>query len=98
MSDNPEQVSPDNQQDEVHLEDIHPEDHFPGHHKENIEVPISTFLTSIVTSIVSKTAWINVLVIVIILIHGEEVTNNHPSDSGSAIGRLFTPINTNKEI
>ncbi len=81
MSDNPEQVSPDNQQDEVHLEDIHPEDHFPGHHKENIEVPISKFLTSIVTSITTKTAWINVIVMLTILI---QVTLRYGFHAGEA--------------
>ncbi len=77
MSDNTEVLS----NEELHMQDIHPEDHFPGHHKDNVEVPISTFLTSIVTSIVSKTAWINVLVIVIILI---QVTLRYGFHSGAA--------------
>ncbi len=36
---------------------------------------------------------------IVLLIHGENVTENHSSDSGSAIGRLFTPTITNhKEV
>ena len=36
---------------------------------------------------------------IVLLIHGENVTDNHSSDSGSAIGRLFTPTITNhKEV
>ena len=70
MSDNPEQVSPDNQQDDLHMQDIHPEDHFPGHYKDNIEIPISKFLTCIVTSITTKTAWLNVIVMITIFDSG----------------------------
>ena len=81
MSDNPEQVSPSHQEDEVHMSDIHPEDHFPGHHKDKIEIPISKFLTSIVTSITTKTAWINMLVMFTILI---QVTLRYGFHSGEA--------------
>ena len=81
MSENPEQVSDGHQEDEVHLQDIHPEDHFPGHYKDNIEIPISKFLTCIVTSITTKTAWINVLVMLTILI---QVTLRYGFHSGEA--------------
>jgi len=81
MSDNPEQVFSDNQEDEVHVSDIKPEDHFPGHHKDNIEIPISKFLSCIVTSITTKTAWINVLVMITILI---QVTLRYGFHAGEA--------------
>ena len=81
MSDNPEQVSHGHQEDEVHLQDIHPEDHFPGHYKDNVEIPISKFLTCIVTSITTKTAWINVLVMFTILI---QVTLRYGFHAGEA--------------
>ena len=81
MSENPEQVSDGHQEDEVHLQDIHPEDHFPGHYKDNVEIPISKFLTCIVTSITTKTAWINVLVMLTILI---QVTLRYGFHSGEA--------------
>ncbi len=81
MSDNPEQVSPDNQQDDLHMQDIHPEDHFPGHYKDNIEIPISKFLTCIVTSITTKTAWLNVIVMLTILI---QVTLRYGFHAGEA--------------
>jgi TRAP-type mannitol/chloroaromatic compound transport system permease small subunit len=34
---------------------------------------------------------------VVMLIHGENITDSQPADNGSAIGRLFTPI-IKKEI
>ena len=45
-----------------------PEDHFPGHYSDNVHIPIVSFLTSIVTTITTKTAWINLLVMFTILI------------------------------
>jgi hypothetical protein len=36
---------------------------------------------------------------IVLLIHGENVTDNRSSDGGSAIGRLFTPtISNHKEV
>jgi len=35
---------------------------------------------------------------VVILIHGEDLKNTDSGNGGSAIGRLFTPTITNKEI
>ncbi len=58
-----------------------PEDHFPGHHSDNVYIPIVSFLTSIVTTITTKTAWINVLVMITILI---QVTLRYGFHSGEA--------------
>jgi len=39
------------------------------HCRDNVHIPIVSFLTSIVTTITTKTAWINLLVILVILIN-----------------------------
>ena len=58
-----------------------PEDHFPGHYKDNVHIPIVSFLTSIVTAITTKTAWINLLVMLVILI---QVTLRYGFHAGEA--------------
>ena len=58
-----------------------PEDHFPGHYSDNVHIPIVSFLTSIVTTITTKTAWINLLVMFTILI---QVTLRYGFHAGEA--------------
>ena len=58
-----------------------PEDHFPGHYSDNVHIPIVSFLTSIVTTITTKTAWINLLVMFTILI---QVTFRYGFHAGEA--------------
>ena len=58
-----------------------PEDHFPGHHSDNVYIPIVSFLTSIVTAITTKTAWINMLVMFTILV---QVTLRYGFHAGEA--------------
>jgi len=58
-----------------------PEEHFPGHYKDNVHIPIVSFLTSIVTAITTKTAWINLLVMLVILI---QVTLRYGFHAGEA--------------
>ena len=58
-----------------------PEDHFPSHYKDNVHIPIVSFLTSIVTAITTKTAWINLLVMFTILI---QVTLRYGFHAGEA--------------
>jgi len=58
-----------------------PEDHFPGHHSDNVYIPIVSFLTSIVTAITTKTAWINLLVMFTILV---QVTLRYGFHAGEA--------------
>ncbi len=80
MSHNPEKKSPNHQESVVYIPD-NPEDYFPGHHKDKIHIPIASFLTSIVTSITTKTAWINMLVMLTIL---TQVTLRYGFHAGEA--------------
>jgi TRAP-type mannitol/chloroaromatic compound transport system permease small subunit len=41
----------------------------PDHYENNVRIPIVSFLTSIVTKITTKTAWINLLVMLVIMIN-----------------------------
>ena len=58
-----------------------PEDLFPDQNKDNIHIPIVSFLTSIVTAITTKTAWINLLVMFTILV---QVTLRYGFHAGEA--------------
>ena len=58
-----------------------PEELFPDHQKDNVHIPIVSFLTSIVTAITTKTAWINMLVMFTILI---QVTLRYGFHAGEA--------------
>ena len=58
-----------------------PEDLFPDQNKDNIHIPIVSFLTSIVTAITTKTAWINMLVMFTILV---QVTLRYGFHAGEA--------------
>ena len=58
-----------------------PEDLFPDQKKDNVHIPIVSFLTSIVTIITTKTAWINMLVMFTILI---QVTLRYGFHAGEA--------------
>ena len=58
-----------------------PEDLFPDRKKDNVYIPIVSFLTSIVTTITTKTAWINMLVMLTILI---QVTLRYGFHAGEA--------------
>ena len=58
-----------------------PEDLFPDQKKDNVHIPIVSFLTSIVTAITTKTAWINMLVMFTILI---QVTLRYGFHAGEA--------------
>ena len=58
-----------------------PEDLFPDRQKNNVHIPIASFLTSIVTTITTKTAWINMLVMLTILI---QVTLRYGFHAGEA--------------
>jgi len=57
------------------------EDLFPDQKKDNVHIPIVSFLTSIVTAITTKTAWINMLVMFTILI---QVTLRYGFHAGEA--------------
>jgi len=58
-----------------------PKDLFPDQKKDNVHIPIVSFLTSIVTTITTKTAWINLLVMFTILI---QVTLRYGFHAGEA--------------
>ena len=58
-----------------------PEELFPDHQKDNVHIPIVSFLTSIVTAITTKTAWINMLVMFTILV---QVTLRYGFHAGEA--------------
>ena len=58
-----------------------PEELFPDRKKDNVHIPIASFLTSIVTTITTKTAWINMLVMFTILI---QVTLRYGFHAGEA--------------
>jgi len=58
-----------------------PEDLFPDQKKDNVHIPIVSFLTSIVTTITTKTAWINMLVMFTILV---QVTLRYGFHAGEA--------------
>ena len=58
-----------------------PEELFPDQKKDNVHIPIVSFLTSIVTAITTKTAWINMLVMFTILI---QVTLRYGFHAGEA--------------
>ena len=58
-----------------------PKDLFPDQQKDNVYIPIVSFLTSIVTTITTKTAWINMLVMFTILI---QVTLRYGFHAGEA--------------
>ena len=58
-----------------------PKDLFPDKQKDNVYIPIVSFLTSIVTTITTKTAWINLLVMFTILI---QVTLRYGFHAGEA--------------
>lgn len=58
-----------------------PEDLFPEQKKDNVHIPIVSFLTSIVTAITTKTAWINMLVMFTILV---QVTLRYGFHAGEA--------------
>lgn len=58
-----------------------PKDLFPDQKKDNVHIPIVSFLTSIVTIITTKTAWINMLVMFTILI---QVTLRYGFHAGEA--------------
>ena len=58
-----------------------PEDLFPDQKKDNVHIPIVSFLTSIVTIITTKTAWINMLVMFTILV---QVTLRYGFHAGEA--------------
>jgi len=58
-----------------------PKDLFPDQKKDNVYIPIVSFLTSIVTTITTKTAWINLLVMFTILI---QVTLRYGFHAGEA--------------
>ena len=58
-----------------------PKDLFPDQKKDNVHIPIVSFLTSIVTTITTKTAWINMLVMFTILI---QVTLRYGFHAGEA--------------
>ena len=58
-----------------------PENLFPDRQKNNVHIPIVSFLTSIVTAITTKTAWINLLVMLVILI---QVTLRYGFHAGEA--------------
>ena len=58
-----------------------PKDLFPDQKKDNVHIPIVSFLTSIVTAITTKTAWINMLVMFTILI---QVTLRYGFHAGEA--------------
>ncbi len=58
-----------------------PEDLFPDQKKDNVHIPIVSFLTSIVTAITTKTAWINMLVMFTILV---QVTLRYGFHAGEA--------------
>jgi len=58
-----------------------PEDLFPDRQKDSVHIPIASFLTSIVTAITTKTAWINMLVMLTILI---QVTLRYGFHAGEA--------------
>ena len=55
--------------------------HFAECDNKDVRVPVSSFLTSIVTTITTKTAWFNVVVMLIILI---QVTLRYGFNSGEA--------------
>jgi TRAP-type mannitol/chloroaromatic compound transport system permease small subunit len=57
------------------------EDLFPDQKKDNVHIPIVSFLTSIVTAITTKTAWINMLVMFTILV---QVTLRYGFHAGEA--------------
>jgi TRAP-type mannitol/chloroaromatic compound transport system permease small subunit len=57
------------------------EDLFPDQKKDNVHIPIVSFLTSIVTAITTKTAWINILVMFTILV---QVTLRYGFHAGEA--------------
>ena len=58
-----------------------PKDLFPDQKKDNVHIPIVSFLTSIVTIITTKTAWINMLVMFTILV---KVTLRYVFHAGEA--------------
>ena len=58
-----------------------PKDLFPDQQKDNVYIPIVSFLTSIVTTITTKTAWINLLVMFTILV---QVTLRYGFHAGEA--------------
>ena len=58
-----------------------PEELFSNRQKDNVHIPIASFLTSIVTTITTKTAWINMLVMFTILI---QVTLRYGFHAGEA--------------
>lgn len=58
-----------------------PKDLFPDQQKDNVYIPIVSFLTSIVTTITTKTAWINMLVMFTILV---QVTLRYGFHAGEA--------------
>jgi len=58
-----------------------PKDLFPNQKKDNVHIPIVSFLTSIVTTITTKTAWINMLVMFTILV---QVTLHYGFHAGEA--------------
>ena len=58
-----------------------PKDLFPDQKKDNVHIPIVSFLTSIVTIITTKTAWINMLVMFTILV---QVTLRYGFHAGEA--------------
>ncbi len=58
-----------------------PKDLFPDQKKDNVHIPIVSFLTSIVTTITTKTAWINMLVMFTILV---QVTLRYGFHAGEA--------------
>ena len=58
-----------------------PKDLFPDQQKDNVYIPIVSFLTSIVTTITTKTAWINLLVMITILV---QVTLRYGFHAGEA--------------
>ena len=58
-----------------------PKDLFPDQQKDNVYIPIVSFLTSIVTIITTKTAWINMLVMFTILV---QVTLRYGFHAGEA--------------
>ena len=58
-----------------------PKDLFPDQKKDNVHIPIVSFLTSIVTAITTKTAWINMLVMFTILV---QVTLRYGFHAGEA--------------
>ena len=58
-----------------------PEELFPDRKKDKVHIPIASFLTSIVTTITTKTAWINMLVMFTILI---QVTLRYGFHAGEA--------------